>query len=94
MLNILKIGEVINLRTFDNDIQLIKYEVIKEVVKLTIKGTLKKEGKNLFKVLVPGPKAKTRCCVHKERAIIGERIKLVMGGNRKNKNIIEVIVSK
>ena len=79
------------MKTFDNDIQLIKYEVIREVVKLAISGTLKKEGKNLFKVLVPGPKARTRCCIHKERAIIGERIKLVMGGNKKNKNIIEVI---
>jgi len=79
------------MKTFDNDIQLIKYEVIREVVKLALKGTLKKEGKNLFKVLVPGPKARTRCCIHKERAIIGERIKLVMGGNKKNKNVIEVI---
>lgn len=79
------------MKTFDNDIQLIKYEVIQEVVKLALKGTLKKEGKNLFKVLVPGPKARTRCCIHKERAIIGERIKLVMGGNKKNKNVIEVI---
>lgn len=82
---------MINLKVFDNDIQIIKYEVIREVVKLCIKGTLKKEGKNLFKVLVPGPKARTRCCIHKERAIIGERIKLVMGGNKKNKNVIEVI---
>jgi len=79
------------MKTFDNDIQLIKYEVIREVVKLSLKGTLKKEGKNLFKVLVPGPKSRTRCCIHKERAIIGERIKLVMGGNKKNKNVIEVI---
>ena len=79
------------MKNFDNDIQLIKYEVIREVVKLAIKGTLKKEHKNLFKVLVPGPKARTRCCIHKERAIIGERIKLVMGGNKKNKNVIEVI---
>jgi len=79
------------MKNFDNDIQLIKYEVIREVVKLAINGTLKKEHKNLFKVLVPGPKARTRCCIHKERAIIGERIKLVMGGNKKNKNVIEVI---
>ena len=79
------------MKTFDNDIQLIKYEVIREVVKLAIKGDLKKEGKNLFKVLVSGPKARTRCCIHKERAIIAERIKLVMGGNKKNKNVIEVI---
>ncbi|WP_246578381.1 4Fe-4S dicluster domain-containing protein [Clostridium frigoris] len=81
------------MRAFDNDIQLIKYEVIKEVVKLSIKGTLKKEGKNLFKVLVPGPKAKTRCCIHKERAIVGDRIKLAMGGDKTNENVIEVISS-
>ena len=84
---------MINLVDFDNDIQEIKYEVIKEVVKLCIKGTLKKEQKNLFKVLVPGPKAKTRCCIHKERAIIGDRIKLAIGGDKKNKNVIEVISS-
>lgn len=82
---------MINLKVFDNDIQLIKYEVLREIVKLTIKGTLKKEGKNLFKVLIPGPKARTRCCIHKERAIIGERIKIVMGGDKKNKNVVQVI---
>jgi [FeFe] hydrogenase (group B1/B3) len=79
------------MKVFENDIQLIKYEVIREVVKLAIKGTIKKDGKNLFKVLVPGPKARTRCCIHKERAIIGERIKLVMGGDKKNNNVVEVI---
>jgi len=82
---------VINLKVFESDVQLIKYEVIREVVKLTIKGTLKKESKNIAKVLIPGPKARTRCCVHKERAIIDERVKLVMGGDKKNDNIIEVI---
>lgn len=82
---------MINLKVFENDVQLIKYEVIREVVKLTIKGTLKKERKNISKVLIPGPKARTRCCIHKERAIIDERVKLVMGGDKKNNNIIEVI---
>lgn len=32
-----------------------------------------------------------RCCVYKERAIISERVKLAMGGNRSNPNVIEVI---
>ena len=82
---------MIDLKIFENDIQLIKYEVIREVVKLTIKGTLKKDCKNIFNVLVPGPKPRTRCCIHKERAILGERINLVLGGNKKNKNVIEVI---
>ena len=32
-----------------------------------------------------------RCCIYKERAIVSERIKLAMGGDRENPNVIEVI---
>jgi [FeFe] hydrogenase (group B1/B3) len=32
-----------------------------------------------------------RCCVYKERAILGERVKLAIGGDKSNPNIIEVI---
>ena len=32
-----------------------------------------------------------RCCVYKERAILGERVKIAMGGDRDNPNVIEVI---
>ena len=32
-----------------------------------------------------------RCCVYKERAILAERVKLAMGGNKSNPNVIEVI---
>lgn len=32
-----------------------------------------------------------RCCIYKERAIVEERIKLAMGGDKKNPNVIEVI---
>lgn len=32
-----------------------------------------------------------RCCIYKERAIIGERIKMATGGDRNNPNVIEVI---
>ena len=79
------------MKIFESDVQRIKYEVIREVIKLTISGTLKKERKNISKVLVPGPKAKHRCCIHKERAIIEERVNLALGGDKKNDNVIEVI---
>ncbi|MBS5281096.1 MAG: monomeric [FeFe] hydrogenase, partial [Butyricicoccus pullicaecorum] len=39
----------------------------------------------------PGPKPTMRCCVYKERAIVQERVRLAMGGDRRNPNIIEVI---
>lgn len=32
-----------------------------------------------------------RCCIYKERAIVSERIKLAMGGDKNNPNVIEVI---
>ena len=32
-----------------------------------------------------------RCCVYKERAILSERVKLAMGGDKSNPNVIEVI---
>ena len=32
-----------------------------------------------------------RCCVYKERAILAERVRIAMGGNRDNPNVIEVI---
>lgn len=76
---------------FESDVQLIKYEVLKEVVKHTLEGNVKKNYRTIAKKIIPGPKPRTRCCIYKERAIIAERVRLAMGGNKKNKNIIEVI---
>ena len=32
-----------------------------------------------------------RCCIYKERAIVEERIKLALGGDKENPNVIEVL---
>lgn len=80
-----------NMRNFESDVQLIKYEVLKEVIKLTLEGTLEQTYKSIPKKIIPGPKPRTRCCIYKEREIISQRVKLAMGGNKRNKNIIEVI---
>ena len=42
-------------------------------------------------MIVPGKEPTMRCCVYKERAILGERVKLAMGGDKTNPNVIEVI---
>ena len=76
---------------FDTDVQEIKYIVLKEVAKATYNGTLLEEYNEIPKRIVPGPEAKTRCCVYKERAIVSERIKLALGGNKSNDNVVEVI---
>lgn len=79
------------MRNFESYVQLLKYEVLKEVVKHTLDDTLESEYINIPKKIIPGPKPMTRCCIHKERAIVSERVRLAMGGNKQNNNIIEVI---
>ena len=51
---------------FDTDVQEIKYIVLKEVAKATYNGTLLEEYNEIPKRIVPGPEAKTRCCIYKE----------------------------
>jgi [FeFe] hydrogenase (group B1/B3) len=79
------------MRKFESDVQLIKYEVLKEVARHAMKGTLENEYHTIPKKIIPGPEPMTRCCVYKERAILEERVKLAMGGDKDNDNIIEVI---
>ena len=43
------------------------------------------------KTIVPGNTPTMRCCVYKERAILADRVKIAMGGDRSNPNVIEVI---
>jgi len=79
------------MRKFDSDVQLIKYEVLKEVSKLAIQGTLLDKLHTIPQIIDPGPNARIRCCLYKERAITVERVRMAMGGNPDNKNIIEVL---
>lgn len=79
------------MRTFESDVQLIKYEVLKEVIRQAANGTLKENYRDIPKTIIPGPKPITRCCIYKERAIVEERVKMAMGGDKNNSNIIEVI---
>ncbi len=79
------------MRKFDTKVQHLKYKVLREVARQEWKGTLLKNLLDIPKIIVPGNTPTMRCCVYKERAILGERIKLAMGGHEENPNIIEVI---
>jgi len=76
---------------FDTKVQYLKYEVLREVARLAWRGQLDAHLLDIPKTIVPGPKPTMRCCIYKERAILEERIKLAMGGDRDNPNAIEVI---
>ena len=78
-------------KKFDTQVQFIKYKVLCEVAKQAWQGTLLENVLDIPKIIVPGKKPTIRCCVYKERAVLAERVKLAMGGNPNNPNIIEVI---
>ena len=79
------------MRKFDTKIQYLNYKVLREVARLAWEDKLLEKIMSVPEIIVPGKEATMRCCVYKERAILGERVKIAMGGDRSNPNIIEVI---
>ena len=79
------------MRKFDTKVQHLKYKVLREVARFAWNGTLTENVMDIPKIIVPGKTPTMRCCVYKERAILGDRVKLAMGGDRSNPNVIEVI---
>lgn len=79
------------MRNFDTEVQYLKYRVLRTVAKHAFEGTLTTNLPIIPKEIIPGPKPTTRCCVYKERAIVNERIRMALGGNPDNPNVIEVI---
>ena len=79
------------MRKFDTKVQHLKYKVLREVARLAWKDSLLEHVMDIPKTIVPGNEPTMRCCVYKERAILGERVKIAMGGDKNNPNVIEVI---
>jgi len=79
------------MRKFDTKVQYLKYKVLREVARLAWEDKLLENLLDIPTKLIPGKEPTMRCCVYKERAILSERVKIAMGGNKSNPNIIEVI---
>ena len=79
------------IRKFDTKVQHLKYKVLREVARQAWNDTLLENLLEIPKMIVPGKVPTMRCCVYKERAILGERVKIAMGGDKENPNVIEVI---
>lgn len=80
----------------DATIMNIKHEVLTEVAKLAFAGELEEKKDNIPFEMIPGPEARFRCCVYKEREIIRQRVRLAEGkcpGNKESNNIVQVINS-
>ena len=80
------------MRIFDTNVQELKYKVLMELAWQTWRGNdafmvfneianeIVKKGENPM-----------RCCIYKDRAIVAERIRIALGGDRNNPNVIQVI---
>jgi len=80
-----------SMRKFDTKVQHLKYKVLREVARFAWEDTLYEKLTDIPEMISPGPEATMRCCVYKERAILSKRIKLALGGDKENPNVIEVI---
>lgn len=66
----------------ENDtIEEVKNEVLYHVAKAAFEGNLEKIEATLPYEILPGNKSRFRCCVHKEREIVRERIMLAKNIN-------------
>ena len=79
------------IRKFDTKVQYLKFKVLREVARLAWEDKLLDNLLDIPGKIVSGKEPTMRCCVYKERAILGERVKIAMGGDKTNPNIIEVI---
>ncbi len=79
-------------KIFDTNLQVIKSNVLAEVAKLAFEGDF-----DYFKIaaipekVIRSDSPRVRCCVYKERAIVAERVKLALGGNKADPTLVEVI---
>ena len=79
------------LKKFDTKVQYLKYKVLREVARHTYDDdNLVTSFNDIAKTIVKD-KATMRCCIYKERAIVGERIGMAGGGHKNVDNIIEVL---
>ncbi|MDK2866998.1 MAG: hypothetical protein PWP51_1114 [Clostridiales bacterium] len=79
------------MRKYENQVQMVKSEVLKMVARYAFEGTLESKLSEIPVLVNPGPEARFRCCVYHERAVTAERVKLAIGGNPYVPNVIEVI---
>ncbi len=79
------------MRQFETKVQELKNSVLRETARLAWEDKLTTGMLDVPEKIIPGPEPSTRCCIYKERAIIGARMKLAMGGDRTNPNLVEVL---
>ena len=80
------------MRKFDTKVQHLKYKVLREVAKEAWEGTLTGEYAGYSQKNCSGQHPHNALLrLQGERAILADRVKIAMGGDKENPNVIEVI---
>lgn len=80
------------MRIFDTKVQELKYMVLMELAWQTWRGN---DAFSVFNEIaneiVKKDEPPMSCCIYKDRAIVAERIRIALGGNKNDPNVIQVI---
>lgn len=79
------------MRVFDTSVQELKYKIVREIVRKAWNDELLEGILDIPQIIVPGKKPTMRCCVYKERAIAGERVKIAVNRNNSLKRTITAL---
>lgn len=80
------------MRIFDTNVQELKYKVLMELAWQTWRGNDPFMVFNeIANEIVKKGEPTMSCCIYKDRAIVAERIRIALGGNKDNPNVIQVI---
>lgn len=81
--------------TNDATVLKIKHDVLHEVAKMAWEGRLDDYKEEIPSIMIPGPQARFRCCIYREREIIRQRVRLAEGkcpsSGHDTTNIVQVI---
>ncbi|MDE6967793.1 MAG: monomeric [FeFe] hydrogenase [Clostridia bacterium] len=79
------------MRVFDNATQELKYKVLKEVAKLAFEGRLSDSYYAIPRILVSDSSPAMRCCIYKDRAIVEEMVRNIIGIWRIPNHLLDVL---
>lgn len=76
---------------FDTTVQLLKYQVLREVAYHAWEGDLLTHIMDIPKDIIPYDEPTSEFDAYKERAILSERVKLAIGGDDSHPNIVQAL---
>ncbi|MGB8297818.1 MAG: monomeric [FeFe] hydrogenase [Polyangia bacterium] len=68
-------------RAFETVIQQIRHDVLIRLARMATEGTLAQATETIPGLVVPGTRPRFRCCVHRERAVVRDRVRLALGSS-------------